>query len=59
MPQDAPPNGRESPLRRQAHGGFGERPGETVQGQPRNRAPGLLSHAHPCHRLTIEATVRL
>jgi hypothetical protein len=33
----------ESPLRREAHGGFGERPGETGQGQRWNRAPGRLS----------------
>ena len=33
----------ESPLRGDSHGGFGERPGETGQRQPRNRAPGRLS----------------
>jgi hypothetical protein len=33
----------ESPLRREAHGGFGERSGETDREQSRNRAPGLLS----------------
>src|SRR5205823_3171438 len=33
----------ESPLRREAHGGFGERPGETGREQSRHRAPGLLS----------------
>ena len=33
----------ESPLRREAHGGFGERPGETGQRQRRHRAPGRLS----------------
>jgi group II intron maturase len=33
----------ESPLRRKAHGGFGERPGETDREQSRHRAPGLLS----------------
>jgi len=33
----------ESPLRREAHGGFGERPGETGRWQHRNRAPGRLS----------------
>jgi len=33
----------ESPLRREAHGGFGERPGETGQRQRWNRAPGRLS----------------
>jgi transposase len=33
----------ESPLRREAHGGFGERPGETGQRQRWNRAPGQLS----------------
>ncbi|GAA2655650.1 hypothetical protein GCM10010425_82970 [Streptomyces spororaveus] len=32
----------ESPLRREAHGGFGEKPGETEQGQPCHRVPGLL-----------------
>ena len=33
----------ESPLRRKAHGGFGERLGETDREQSRHRAPGLLS----------------
>ena len=33
----------ESPLRREAHGGFGERPGETDRRQHRHRAPGRLS----------------
>ncbi|MGE5256898.1 MAG: hypothetical protein ACM3KE_09520 [Hyphomicrobiales bacterium] len=33
----------ESPLRREAHGGFGERSGETGQRQRWNRAPGRLS----------------
>ena len=33
----------ESPLRREAHGGFGDRPGETGREQSRHRAPGLLS----------------
>jgi hypothetical protein len=33
----------ERPLRREAHGGCGERPGETGRGQPRDRAPGLLN----------------
>jgi len=33
----------ESPLRREAHGGFGERLGETDREQSRHRAPGLLS----------------
>nr|WP_245984641.1 transposase [Streptomyces tateyamensis] len=33
----------ESPLRREAHGGFGERSGETDREQSRHRAPGLLS----------------
>jgi len=33
----------ESPLRREAHGGFGERPGETERQQRRHRAPGRLS----------------
>ena len=33
----------ESPLRREAHGGFGERSGGTDQEQSRNRAPGQLS----------------
>jgi hypothetical protein len=32
-------------LRRKAHGGFGERSGETVREQSRNRAPGLLCGA--------------
>ncbi|HKH54375.1 MAG TPA: hypothetical protein VKA58_02865, partial [Propionibacteriaceae bacterium] len=30
-------------MRREAHGGFGERPGETGQRQRRHRAPGRLS----------------
>lgn len=33
----------ESPLRRETHGGFGERSGETDREQSRHRAPGLLS----------------
>jgi hypothetical protein len=33
----------ESPLRRKAHGGFGERPGETGRQQCPHRAPGRLS----------------
>jgi hypothetical protein len=33
----------ESPLRREAHGGFGERPGETEHRQRHHRAPGRLS----------------
>ena len=33
----------ESPLRREAHGGFGERLGETEPEQSGHRAPGLLS----------------
>jgi 3-deoxy-D-manno-octulosonate 8-phosphate phosphatase KdsC-like HAD superfamily phosphatase len=33
----------ESPLRGDAHGGFGERPGETERRQRRHRAPGRLS----------------
>src|SRR5215470_4167201 len=33
----------ESPLRREVHGGFGERPGETDLEQSWHRAPGLLS----------------
>ncbi|AEA22319.1 hypothetical protein Psed_0037 [Pseudonocardia dioxanivorans CB1190] len=36
----------ESPLRGDAHGGFGERPGETGREKPRHRAPGRLNHAH-------------
>ena len=35
----------ESPLRREAHGGFGERPGETDRQQCQHRAPGRLSLA--------------
>lgn len=31
-------------MRREAHGGCGERLGETGRGQPRDRAPGLLNH---------------
>jgi hypothetical protein len=30
-------------LRRETHGGFGEKSGETGREQSRNRAPGLLS----------------
>jgi cytochrome d ubiquinol oxidase subunit I len=37
----------ESPLRRDPHGGFGERPGETDRGQPRHRAPGRLDRSRP------------
>ena len=33
----------ESPVRREAHAGFGERPGETDQQQCRHRAPGRLN----------------
>ena len=33
----------ESPLRRETHGGFGERSGETDREQSRHRAPDLLS----------------
>ena len=32
-------------MRREAHGGFGERSGETDREQSRHRAPGLLSGA--------------
>ena len=39
----------ESPLRREAHGGFGERSGETGREQSRHRAPGLLCAADPSH----------
>ena len=35
----------ESPLRGDAHGGFGERPGETERRQRRHRAPGRLTTA--------------
>ena len=35
----------ESPLRREAHGGFGERPVETDRQQCQHRAPGRLSLA--------------
>ena len=48
QPMDGPANSVtaetvESPLRREAHGGFGERSGETGREQSRHRAPGLLS----------------
>jgi putative transposase len=36
----------ESPLRRKAHGGFGERPGETGWRQRQHRAPGRLNRDH-------------
>ena len=36
----------ESPLRCEAHGGFGERPGETGWRQRQNRAPGRLNRTH-------------
>jgi hypothetical protein len=36
----------ESPLRCKAHGGFGERPGETGWRQRQHRAPGRLNRAH-------------
>ncbi|MDD7942502.1 group II intron reverse transcriptase/maturase [Actinomycetospora lutea] len=35
----------ESPLRGDAHGGFGERPGETDREQSRHRAPGRLNRS--------------
>lgn len=35
----------ERPLRREVHGGCGERPGETGREQSRNRAPGPLDRA--------------
>ena len=35
----------ERPLRREAHGGCGERPGETGREQSRHRAPGPLDRA--------------
>jgi len=38
----------ESPLRREAHGWFGERPGETDPWQHRHRAPGRLSFLSFC-----------
>jgi len=46
----------ESPLRRKAHGGFGERSGETGQEQSRHRAPGRLNPdpAGQAPRLVIE-----
>ncbi|MDE1674788.1 hypothetical protein, partial [Nocardia gipuzkoensis] len=31
-------------MRREAHAGFGERPGETERQQCRHRAPGRLNH---------------
>ncbi len=40
-------------MRREAHGGFGERPGETGQRQRWNRAPGRLSEE--LQRAGIEA----
>jgi hypothetical protein len=36
----------ESPLRCKAHGGFGERPGETGWRQRQHRAPGRLNREH-------------
>jgi len=39
----------ESPLRREAHGGFGERSGETGREQSQNRAPGLLCESALSH----------
>ncbi|WP_247745635.1 hypothetical protein [Streptomyces oryzae] len=43
----------ESPLRREAHGGFGEKSGETEQGRPCHRAPGLLCEYAHVRRLGI------
>jgi Helix-turn-helix of DDE superfamily endonuclease/DDE superfamily endonuclease len=41
-------------LRREVHGGCGERPGETGREQPRNRAPGPLDRAAlPLSRQTL------
>jgi hypothetical protein len=42
----------ESPLRCEAHGGFGERPGETGWRQRQHRAPGRLNP----HRTLGQAT---
>ncbi len=42
----------ESPLRREAHGGFGERPGETDREQSRHRAPGRLNHVEQSFRMS-------
>lgn len=42
----------ESPLRREAHGGFGERPGETDREQSRHRAPGRLHHVEQSFRMS-------
>ena len=39
-------------MRREAHGGFGERPGETGQRQRRHRAPGRLSLGVWCDNTT-------
>jgi len=55
----------ESPLPRDGHGGFGERPGETDREQSRHRAPGRLNAEHWIHLRTTDpiesafATVRL
>ena len=44
----------ERPLRREVHGGCGERPGETGREQSRHRAPGLLDRAAlPLSSLTL------
>ncbi len=45
----------ESPLRRKAHGGFGERSGETDREQSRHRAPGLLSERPPRSHCVADA----
>ncbi|MCQ4083462.1 hypothetical protein NGB36_23350 [Streptomyces sp. RB6PN25] len=52
----------ESPLRCKAHGGFGERPGETDWRQRQHRAPGRLNphqgiaNARPLHPLPVPIT---
>jgi hypothetical protein len=50
----------ESPLRREAHGGFGERPGETDRQQCQHRAPGRLSLGCWCDNTAepLAATLR-
>ena len=46
-------------MRREAHGGFGERPGETERRQRRHRAPGRLSVTAFCSNIGDSLAVML
>ncbi|TCP39354.1 hypothetical protein EV191_1301 [Tamaricihabitans halophyticus] len=47
----------ESPVRREAHAGFGERPAETDRWQHRNRAAGRLIHRNRPPRLALAGRI--